>query len=155
MNNNILIKGLWAGIIISLTIGNIAIIPIGEINYILMAVVASLTIIILIVALVIIIKPKKDQKTQIQKYKKYSFSNQSLNYPAVVNTQVYSGYNNTTLNDQNIQNNSMEFKDTKIFQLSQDSIFKLPNTENGKNNKVFLQDQMSEDDQIFLKKLPT
>jgi hypothetical protein len=150
MNNNILIKGLWAGIIISLTIGNIAIIPFGEINYFMMAVVATITIIILIIALMILIKPKKHQNDQQDLYR---FTNRTINYPVVVNTQIYNTNNNPSSPRNNLQNDSYKLKGTKIFQLPQNSIFTVPNPEKGGNNKIFLQDQMSQEDQIFMEKL--
>lgn len=154
MNNNFLIKGLWAGIIISLTIGNIAIIPFGEINYIMMAAVATVTIIILIVALVLLVVQKKNNLSQVQKFNPKIMANHNLNYPAIVNSQVYSGFNNPTSPTLNPQNAIIEFKNTKIYQLSQDSVFTIPNPENGDSKKFFLQEHMSKNDQQFLNKLP-
>jgi hypothetical protein len=154
MNNNFLIKGLWAGIIISLTIGNIAIIPFGKINYIMMAVVSTATLILLIIALVLLVTQKKIKPSQIQKPFQKNKLYTNLNYPSIVSSQVYSRFNNPTSPTLNPQNETIEFKNTKIYQLSQDSVFTIPNHENGDDKKFFLQEHMSKNDQQFLNKLP-
>ncbi len=154
MNNNFLIKGFWVGIIVSLTIGNIAIIPFGKINYIMMAVVSTATLILLIIALVLLVTQKKIKPYQVQKPNQKNTTYPNLNYPSIVNSQVYSKYNNPTSPALNLQNETIEFKNTKIYRLSQNSIFTIPNHENGDDKKFFLQEHMSKNDQKFLNKLP-
>jgi len=154
MNNNFLIKGLWAGIIVSLTIGNIAIIPFGKINYIMMGVVATATLILLIITLVIIVTQKKVNRYQVQKPNPKIKSTYPMNYPTMVNTQVYNKYNNSNPSTYKSQDAPVELKNTKIYQLPQNSIFTIPNPENGDVQKFFLQEHMSKNDQQFLNKLP-
>ena len=154
MNNNYLIKGLWAGIIISLTIGNIAIIPFGKINYIMMAAVTSVTLILLIIVLAFLVTKNNRRSTQEKVSTPNIRSNYNLSYPSIVNSQVYTGYDKTTLSPKNEQDEPVEFKNTKIYQLPKNSVFTIPNPENGDTKKFFLQEHMSQNDQQFLKKLP-
>lgn len=181
MENNILIKGLWAGIIISLTIGNIFIIPMGEINHILMVLVASVTLIILIILLIFLMTRNKSHQTSNpdelleDRSVYYSFSNSQVpfnystpkpNYstisnPMGLNYYIYANYDHISNSGKKIYSPQSQSSETtvqgnvKTFQLSKDSIFKIPTPKKGAAEKIFLEEHMTKDDKRFLKGLAT
>ncbi len=181
MENNVLFKGLWAGIIISLAIGNIFIIPIGEINHILMVGVASITLIILIIVLIFIMTIKKRDQTPTQdevledQSIYYSFSNNPTqfncsppknNYSPLsnsmgINYYIYANYDHPSNNNArklSARPPSNEFilpKNVKTYQLPDNSIFEIPTPQNGANPKIFLEEHMTKDDKRFLNELAT
>jgi hypothetical protein len=181
MENNVIFKGLWAGIIISLAIGNIFIIPIGEINHILMVGVASITLIILIIVLIFLMTRKhRDQTPNQDKVLEdqsiyYSFTNNTAQYnysapknnysplsnPMGINYYIYANYNQPSnraarkIAARPPSNVSILPKKVKTYQLPDNSIFEIPTPQNGANPKIFLEEHMTKAEKRFLNELAT
>jgi hypothetical protein len=173
MENNLLIKGLWAGILISLAIGNVVIIPVGETNHVLMVVVASVTLIILILTLLFLIKRKSVITVPTPNPAPNAIKNisQNTNYvhPPILNTgyivtptskSYYHKYDSDNITGTGNRPKNLHIQNqfgvsdsckNQTFQLSKNSIFKIPAPAKGHNQKIFLEEHMDKEDQKFLK----